>query len=185
MEAIEFRVSPDGQVYFKEGKKPEKRLTRFEKAVCVHVLGLIRDRFPGAWSRLKLLYPPKSKNSAHQDQAAFAIVERFIRCNFGEHDLLTPDIEHDILHFEEVRCPLRGKFCPDENVVCKPQSLIRLSPAEKEVVKLYLYGETFEEIARKLGKSPQTVKVQLHSIKNKLGARNCREIIKVMRIHSI
>lgn len=185
MEAIEFRVAPDGGVYYQAGKSKEKRLTRFEKGICVYVLGLIEERFPGAWSRLRLLYKPKSKSSAHKDEAAFAIVERFIRCNFGEHDLLTPDIEHDILHFEEVRCPLRGKFCTDENVICKPQSLVKLSPAEKEVVKLYLWGETFDEIARQLGKSPETVKVQLHNIKKKLGARNCREIIKVMRMHNI
>ncbi len=185
MEAIEFRVSPDGEVYFKEGNKPERRLTRFEKTVCVHVLGLIHDKFPGAWARLKNLYKPKSNGSAHKDQAAFSMVDRFIRCNFGEHDLLTPDIEHEILHFEEVRCPLRGKYCPDEGVICKPQSLIKLSPAEREVAHLYLYGETFDEIARQLGKSPQTVKAQLHSIKKKTGAKNCREIIKVMRMHNI
>jgi DNA-binding CsgD family transcriptional regulator len=185
MGPIEFRVAPDGEVYFKEGKGPEKRLTRFEKTVCVHILGLIHEKFPGAWSRLKLLYKPKSNSSAHQDQAAFAMVDRFIRCNFGEHDLLTPDIEHDIMNFEEVRCPLRGKYCPDEGVVCKPQSLIKLSPAEREVAKLYLWGHTFDEIARQLGKSPQTVKVQLWRIKKKVGARNCREIIKVMRIHNI
>lgn len=185
MEAIEFRVSPDGQVYFKEGKKQEKRLTRFEKGICVHVLGLIRDRFPGAWSRLRLLYKPKANTDAQKDIAAFNIVDRFIRCNFGEHDLLTPDIEHDILHFEEVRCPLRGKFCPDENVICKPQSMVRLSPAEKDVAKLYLEGWTFDQIAEQLGKAPQTVKVQLHNIKKKVGAKNCREIIKVMRIHNL
>lgn len=186
MEAIEFRVSPDGHVWFREGKKPERRLTRFEKDVCVYLLDIIRERFPGAYSRLRLLYKPKSGSHAHRDEAAFAIVDRFIRCNFGEHDLLTPDIEHDILHFEEVRCPLRGsKYCPDENVICKPQSLIKLTPAEREVAKLYLWGDTFDEIARQLGKSPQTVKVQLHSIKKKLHARNCREIIKVMRMHYI
>ena len=185
MEAIEFNVAHDGQVWFKLGNRQEKRLTRFEKDICVHVLGLIHERFPGAWSRLRLLYPPKSNTSVAKDTAAFNIVDRFIRCNFGEHDLLTPDIEHDILHFEEVRCPLRGKFCPDEGVICKPQSLIRLSPAERDVAKLYLQGETFDQIARILGKSPQTVKVQLHNIKKKTGARNCREIIKVMRIHNI
>ena len=95
MEAIEFRVSPDGEVYFKEGNKPERRLTRFEKTVCVHVLGLIHDKFPGAWARLKTIYKPKSNDPAHMDPACFAMIDRFIRCNFGEHDLLTPDIEHE------------------------------------------------------------------------------------------
>lgn len=181
---IEFRVSPDGNIYFKENGEPEKRLTRFNKDLCGKLISIICNRFPGAWSRLRLLYPPKSQTVAAKDKAAFQIVERFIRCNFGEHDLLTPDIENDILHFEEVRCPLRG-ICPDEKIICKPQSLTKLSPAEKEVVQLYLYGLTFDVIARRLGKSPQTVKVQLHNIKNKLGAKNCREIIKVMRLNSL
>lgn len=184
MENIEFRVSPDGKVFFREKGEDEKRLTRFNKVLCNQILELISERFPGAWSRLRLMYKPRTMSHADRDRANFSIVERFIRCNFGEHDLLTPDIENDILHFEEVKCPLRG-ICPDENLICKPQSLLRLSPAEKEVVKLYLNGFTFDEIARRLGKSPSTVKVQLHNIKKKTGAKNCREIIKVMRIHNI
>ena len=181
MEGIEFRVSPDGNVYFKEGNKEEKRLTRFERTVCLEVADIIESRFPGAWSRLMLLYPPKGIASAQRDKQIFKIVDRFVRCNFGEHDLLTKDIEHKILHFEEVRCPLRGGLCPDENVICKPQSLVHLSPAEKDVVTLYLYGYTFDQIASELNKAPSTVKVQLHNIKKKLGVKNCREIIKVMR----
>lgn len=139
MEAIEFRVSPDGKVYYKQGKAEEKRLTRFNTAICLELLDTIQSRFPGAWSRLRLIYKPKNNSSAARDVAAFSIVERFIRCNFGERDLLTPDIERDILHFEKVRCPLRG-MCPDENIICKPQSLYKLTPAEKEVAKLYLRG---------------------------------------------
>lgn len=184
MEAIEFRVSPDGSVYYRLGRGEEKRLTRFCKDVCVHVLGIIHDRFPGAWSRLRLLYQPKASTPAEKDKAAFSVVERFIRCNFGEHDLLTPDIDRDIVNFEEVRCPLRG-MCQDENIICKPQSLYRLTPAEKEVARLYLKGETFNTIAQMLGKSPSTVKQQLWRLKNKLGAKNCREIIRVLRVYNI
>ncbi len=184
MEAIEFRVSPDGIVYYKQGKAGEKRLTRFCTAICLEVMGIIHDRFPGAWARLRLLYKPKNSSSAAKDVAVFSIIERFIRCNFGEHDLLTPDIDRDIVHFEEVRCPLRG-ICQDENIICKPQSLYRLTSAEKEVARLYLRGDTFDMIARELGKSPSTVKQQLWKLKKKLGAKNCREIIRVLRIHNI
>ena len=76
MENIEFRVSPDGKVFFKENGEEEKRLTRFNKNLCVQVLGMISERFPGAWSRLRLIYKPKSKTHAEQDKAAFKIVER-------------------------------------------------------------------------------------------------------------
>ena len=97
MESVEFRVSPDGKVFFREKGQDEKRLTRFNTALCVELLEMISERFPGAWSRLRLMYKPTSKTHAEMDKAAFKIVERFIRCNFGEHDLLTPDIEHQIL----------------------------------------------------------------------------------------
>ena len=170
MEAIEFRVSPDGQVYYKQGNSVEKRLTRFCTGICLEILDIIQKRFPGAWARLNTLYKPKNNSSAAKDVAAFSMIERFIRCNFGEHDLLTPDIDRDIVSFEEVRCPLRG-ICQDER--------------EKEVAKLYLRGDTFDMIARELGKSPSTVKQQLWKLKNKLGTKNCREIIRVLRVHNI
>lgn len=80
---------------------------------------------------------------------------------------------------------LLGEYLKDENIICKPQSLYRLTPAEKEVAKLYLRGDTFDMIARELGKSPSTVKQQLWKLKKKLGAKNCREIIRVLRIHNI
>ncbi len=184
MEPIEFRVTPTGEVYFQRGTEKEKRLTRFETEVCLAILEIIRDRFPGAWSRLHVLYKPKAKTKVAQDTASFAMIERFIRCNFGEHDLLTPDIEHEIMHFEEVKCPLRG-ICQDENIICKPQSLIKLTPTEKEITRLYLWGDTFDQIARKLDKSPSTIKSHLFNIKKKLNCKNCREIIKVMRVYNI
>ena len=184
MEAIEFRVSPDGNVYYKQGGSAEKRLTRFCTTVCLEVMDIIKERFPGAWARLNLLYKAKNNSPAAKDVAMFSVVKRFIRCNFGEHDLLTPDIEKEIVNFEEVRCPLRG-ICPDERIICKPQSMVKLSPAEKEVARLYLRGYTFDVIAEKLGKSSSTVKQQLWQMKRKLGAKNCREIIKVLRIHNI
>lgn len=184
MAKIEFRVSPDGKVYFTPEGEKERRLSRFEKGVIDEITCMIMHRFPGAWARLRTIYPEASKSRVDIDKAYYKAVERFIRCNFGEHDMLTPDIEHDILNFEEVRCPLRG-ICPEENVICKPRSMIRLSEAEREVVKYYLMGYTFKEIADMLGKSPDTIKSQLYSIKKKTGAKNCREIIKIVRLNRL
>ncbi len=171
MESVEFRVSPDGQVFYKEVGKQEKRLTKFSEEIVGTLYQIIQDRFPAAFSRLKTLYPKSN----------FDVVQRFIRCNFGEHDLLTQDIEHGLLNFEEVHCRMRG-MCSHENIICKPSSTTNLTPAEQEVVKYYLNGYTFDKIAELLGKSPSTVKVQLHNIQRKLNARNCREIIKVLRL---
>lgn len=171
METVEFHVSPDGKVYYQIPGKEEKRLTKFSTDVISPLITIIRNRFPECYARLAYLYK----------ESASRMVERFIRCNFGEHDLLTEDIEEDILNFEEVRCPLRG-VCPDERIICKPKSLVRLSKCEKEVVKLYLNGCTLDGIAEKLCKNRSTVKTQLLRVRDKLGAKNCREIIKVLRL---
>lgn len=50
---------------------------------------------------------------------------------------------------------------------------------------MYVKGFNFKEIAQRLGKSPSTIKVQLFRIKKKLGVKNCREIIKKLRLTSI
>lgn len=171
MEGIEFFTSPEGQVYYRKDGQDAKRLTKFSSDIVSKVVTLVRNRFPECYSRLAILY----KKNASQ------MVDRFVRCNFGEHDLLTKDIDEDIMHFEEVRCPLRG-ICKDEHVICKPKSLVRLSKGEQDVVKLYLNGSTLDHIAEQLHKNRNTVKSQLLRVRDKLGVKNCREIIRVMRM---
>lgn len=170
MEEVEFYTSPEGQVYYRKPGQEAKRLNKFSDVVQP-LIAIIRNRFPECYARLSILYKEKASR----------MVDRFVRCNFGEHDLLTKDIDHDILNFEEVRCPLRG-ICKDEHVVCKPKSLVRLSKGEQEVVKLYLNGSTLDSIAEQLHKNRNTVKTQLLRVRDKLGVKNCREIIKVMRL---
>lgn len=181
MEVVEFRTAPDGNVYFKAEGQAEARLTRFTVDIIGPLLSLVRSRFPECYSTLFTIYDNNRGNKEAWNVHAFKMASRFIRCNFGEHDLLTQDIENNILHFEEVKCPLRGGFCPHEKVICKPKGLIKISTEEKKVVRLYLEGFTFDEIAEQLVKSPATVKTQLMRIKMKLGVKNCRDIIKVFR----
>lgn len=170
MEEVEFYTSPEGQVYYRKPGEKAKRLTKFSE-IIQPLITIIRNRFPECYARLAILYREKASR----------MVDRFVRCNFGEHDLLTKDIDHDILNFEEVRCPLRG-ICKDEHVICKPKSLVRLSKGEQEIVKLYLNGITLDNIAEQLHKNRSTVKTQLLRVRDKLGVKNCREIIKVMRL---
>lgn len=182
MERIEFHTGPDGVVRYQADGGEMKRLTRFSEPVAV-LAELIEARFPGAWARLQQLYP-KRKGAVMQDKTVAAMVERFVRCNMGEHDLLTADFDHGRLNFEEVRCPLRG-ICADEGIICKPTDALPLTQAERRVASMYVYGYTFKEIAAELGKSPATVKAQLHAMKNKLGVENCRALIKVLRSRSL
>lgn len=171
METLEFFTSPDGFLYYKKPGEESRRLTKFNVDIVDHQHDIIKQRFPECYAALAKLY---RRNT-------FKIVERFVRCNFGEHDLLTQDIDNDILHFEEVRCPLRG-MCEYERVICKPKTMVNLSKCEREIADLYLEGLTFTQIAERLGKNAQTVKVQLMRIKKKCGVDHCRDIIRVLRL---
>lgn len=173
MERTEFHCSPDGCVYFRQDGHEQKRLTKFETKIVDFLFNEIRSRFPESFARLGNLYHGKK----------FEMVDRFIRCNFGEQDYLSFDVENVVLNFEEVRCPLRG-ICENEGVVCKPKSTVPLSASENEIANLYLQGYSFNEIADVLGKNRQTVKAHLYRIKEKLGVKNCREIIKVLRMNN-
>lgn len=171
METLEFFTSPDGFLYYKKPGEESRRLTKFNVDIVDQLHDIIKQRFPECYAALAKLY---RRNT-------FKIVERFVRCNFGEHDLLTQDIDNDILHFEEVRCPLRG-MCEYERVICKPKTMVNLSKCEREIADHYLEGLTFTQIAERLGKNAQTVKVQLMRIKKKCGVDHCRDIIRVLRL---
>ena len=60
--------------------------------------------------------------------------------------------------------------------------MVSLSRCEREIANLYLEGLTFRDIAAKLGKNAETVKVQLMRIKKKCGVKHCRDIIRVLRL---
>lgn len=177
---VEFRTSSRGEVFYEDEKGTVKRLTKFSTDIVEKVVSIIKERYPASYARLATLY-----ETADPTERKYLMAERFISCNFGADDNLTRDIEDDILNFEEVKCPLRGRFCPSEGIICKPKGIYKLGKEEKETADLYVKGFNFKEIAQRLGKSPSTIKVQLFRIKNKLGVKNCREIIKKLRLTSI
>jgi PAS domain S-box-containing protein len=54
-----------------------------------------------------------------------------------------------------------------------------LSPREREIVDQIAWGESGEEIAGRLGLSPETVRTHVHHAKEKLGARNRAQLVAV------
>lgn len=60
----------------------------------------------------------------------------------------------------------------------KPSILAQLSMAEISVVRLAACGLTYKEVARQLGKSPNTVDNQLRSARSKLKVRNQVELVQ-------
>ena len=187
MKKIEFYNDPDGHVYYTLENGDKKRLTRFDDNIIDNLLNMIMKTFPDTFSALLKTYPRKHSTKSAELQHKFIMAERFIRCNFGENDLLTLDFDNGIYHYEMVRCPLRGGHCQFENVICNPKSKqdVKLSCLEKNVASMYSEGVTFSEIAEYMDKSPNTIKTVLHRIRKKLKLKNSRSIIREVHVNKI
>ena len=183
MRSVEFYTTPQGELYFEEDHQ-SKRVTKFSEVVK-ELYGIIEERFPEAFKALEQIHGKSKRLGAGVRQ--YRMVTHFIRCNFAERDTLTADYEGGRLHFEEVKCPMRGEpwLCPYEGKICKPKGMAKLSGTEWTVAQLYASGYSAREIGEQTGKSMSTVKTQLASCKKKLGLGNCREIVKFLRLRNL
>lgn len=141
----------------------------------------MRNHFPDAVKRLETWAAESVKNKRFFE---YRMVDRFIRCNFGEADFLYSDVENGMFHFEEVRCPLRG-ICKDENVICKPKFNIPLSREESKAAILYSRGLGVNDIALRLKKSVKTIKNQLDTARKRLHLDRTRDLIKIFSVYNI
>ena len=179
MEAVEFFII-GGQTCIRRGGV-SKPLTPSDRDEVEWMLGQIRHLFPEASGRLEEWAGGSKPNSRFFE---YRMVDRFIRCNFGEADFLYSDVENGMFHFEEVKCPLRG-ICKDENVVCKPKFRISLPEEEGKAAALYSKGMTAHEIARVMKKSAKTIKNQLDNVRKRLHLDRTRDLIKIFSIYNI
>ena len=171
---IEFYSTPEGDVMVKQMGQPVYLLKECNRELVSELLTLIRDRYPKAHDALSKLYSSSSRNRAYYE---FRMVSRFIRCNCGNYDQQTLDIDNcGNSRFEEVKCPLRGE-CSLEGVVCKPQLDTRLSDREMDVLRLIAVNMQADEIANELHISPCTVNRHRENIKAKIGARSVAELV--------
>lgn len=179
MEAVEFFVI-GGQTCIRRNSI-SKPLTPSDRDAVEYMLDQIVRCFPLAAERLQIWAEESKLNKRFYE---WRMVDRFIRCNFGEADFLYSDIEDGMFHFEEVKCPLRG-ICKDENVICKPQFKMPVSKEEGRAAVLYSKGLTANEIAAKLGKGVKTVKNQLGNAAKRLGLSRTRDLIKIFSVYNI
>ena len=169
---IEFFNSADGRILFYGRDAEPRQLKVDDKEIIDYVYKMIEVVYPGAMKALQQEYSSSSRNYYFFH---YKIVDRFIRCNFGENDLLRYDIEHGTMNMEQVRCPLRH-ICKNENVICNPSMS---TDKETQVAKLYAHGLSLQEIADVLHKSSCTVNAQLYSLKKRLNLNSSRDIIKL------
>lgn len=179
MEAVEFFIIGGQTCIRRNGIS--KPLTPQDRDEVVWMMEQMRNCFPEAVRRLEEWAAESSMNKIFYE---FRMVDRFIRCNFGEADFLYSDVENGMFHFEEVKCPLRG-ICKDENIVCKPKFNVPLSSEEGKAAVLYSKGLTAHEIARVMKKSAKTIKNQLDHARKRLHLDRTRDLIKIFSVYNI
>lgn len=179
MEKVEFFII-DGQTCLRRGGV-SKPLTPGDREEVEWMLGQMRSCFPEAVERLEAWAADSSMNVRFYE---YRMVDRFIRCNFGEADFLYSDVEDGMFHFEEVKCPLRG-MCKDENVICKPKFKVPLPVEEGKAAVLYSKGLTAHEIAKVMKKSAKTIKNQLDNARKRLHLDRTRDLIKIFSFYNI
>ena len=180
MEAVEFYII--GGVTCLRRNGVGAQLTPQDRDAIEFMMENIGKFFPDALADLRT-WASASEPNRHYFE--YRIVDRFIRCNFGEADFLRPDIDDlGMFHMEEVKCPLRG-ICEHEGVICKPKVRLDLPLEEQRVAELYASGYLPNEIASELGKSPSTIKKQILSAYRRLNLPHPRSLIKLFRAYAM
>lgn len=172
---IEFFKTPDGDVMYKRQGEGVRQLDEHERETVVSLLSLIRTRYPDAFAALSDIYSRSERNRAWYE---FRMVSRFIRCNLGDYDTGTIDIDADgLLHMEQMKCPLMGAGdCRYECVICRPKLSTGLTTRELELLPLIADGLQSHEIAERLCISKVTVDRHRQNILAKLGKHSAAEL---------
>lgn len=179
MEAVEFFLI-NGQTCIRRNGV-SRPLTPKDRDAVEFMLRNMEQCFPATVNRLREW---AAESMANKRFFEYRMVDRFIRCNFGEADFLYPDVDNGMFHFEEVKCPLRG-ICKDEGVICKPKFQVPLPEEEGKAASLYSRGLTANEIAKIMSKSVKTIKNQLGNAAKRLGLSRTRDLIKIFSIYNI
>lgn len=151
-----------------------EKLTEDKSDLICAICNMIEVFYPGAAAALGKEYERCIPNLSYY---RFRIVQRFIKCNFGNIDK-TADIDaFGRIHLECVPCPLRGE-CKLENVVCRPVFAHQLSDAEMRVLRLWHQGLNKDEIAEELYLSAHTVNNHIRNAYIRLGIHSKAEFVK-------
>lgn len=172
---IEFFKTPDGDVMYKRQGEGVRQLDEHDRDTVASILSLIRTRYSGAFDALSDIY---SRSEANRAWYEFLMVSRFIRCNLGDYDTNSIDIDDDgIMHFEQMKCPLMGTGdCKYECVICHPRLSTGLTTREMELLPLFAEGLQSSEIAERMNISKNTVDRHRQNILAKTGKRSATEL---------
>lgn len=182
---IEFYSTPDGDVMIKPKNEPVRLFSETgeeNREFTTSFISYLGTFYTEAWEALSKLYSKKEPNRINYE---YWIVSRFLRCNFGEYDANSPDIDmFGRFHFEEVKCPIRCE-CLLCGIVCKPKFNTTLSHREIEILRLVIQKYTVEEIAPMIHISPNTVSNHIRNIHAKTATRTKADLVDYWHTHKL
>lgn len=173
---IEFSSSSDGRVLVQmDGKF--FLLEKSHHELLAMLGALIERQYPEAWNALKLNY----KASKYDKWLSlYRMVSRFILCNMGKMDGLSYDVDGEVLHLEDISCPIRQE-CQFNGIVCHPK-LLSLTKREAEIVRLRVKGETYKEISDKLHIDCSTVKNTVQNATKRTKLYSAKDLLKIAAV---
>ncbi|OFY43961.1 MAG: hypothetical protein A2X18_07475 [Bacteroidetes bacterium GWF2_40_14] len=180
MERTEF-YQFENEAWFRSADGTCSKLQENNREEVKYLLDKIENFYPEAFAALSNHYAGCKHNlSYHQ----FLIVQRFIKCNFGNIDNIKDIDCNGEFHFEHVSCPLRGEDLL-ENIVCHPKFSSKISPAEMRVLKLVYEGIPVNQIAESLYLSPFTVTNHIKNAYRRIGIHKEADFIKYANNHNL
>ncbi len=175
---MEFFIAPDGDIFVfamaEDGKTRYFRYTEENTRLGNYILEKISVNFPDARIALDKEYEAfRSEPKTY----LYKVVSRFIRCNFGQFDMMHFDIEGMAMHIEEVNCPQRCE-CPLAGKLCKPRPF-GLTDREHQIAEMTSKGFTYKEVSSKLGITTSTINNIMTKITAKLKLKSAKDIAKL------
>lgn len=176
MDVIEFYTDANGSIFYRQDNRT-KQLTRHDSLIIGKLNDIIKIKYVVAWEALGLL----AKHIEEPEYKSFFIASRFIRCNFGNDDILQFDIEGDAINVEDVRCPLRGGHCKWENIICRSSRQLQLTDDERHIIRLLGTSMAAKDIAAEMKIEYAALRKRISRLKSKLGVKNCTELLTAIQ----
>ena len=173
LKKIEFSSSPEGIVIVQMDGKIFN-LTESHHELLQKIAELISIQYPQAWKALGINYKSTEGNSWYN---LYKKVSRFILCNMGKMDALSFDVDNNILHIEDISCPIRRE-CQFNGIICRPKAL-NLSKREEDVVRMMSHGMTYKEISASLNVGSSTIKNIIQNATKRLKLYSSKDLMKI------
>lgn len=167
LENVEFYLDPFGKVMIVD-KDGVHSYEQEDEAFTSLMFARIEEDYTEAYKALCELYKSSVANIRY---FRWLVVNRFIRCNFSVYDRKVDIDSQGAFKLEEVQCPLRGE-CKHDGVICNARFNDKLTERQREVMRHYCEGLTYEEIAELLHISPETVKTIKRNAFRKAGVHD-------------